>query len=319
MKLGMVGLGKMGGNMAERLRRGGHEVVGYDPSAPTRRRRRRSPALVDARSATAAAGGVGRWCRPATPPSRRSTELAGAARPRRPRDRRRQLQLHATRSAAARRWPASGIGFVDCGTSGGVWGLDNGYCLMVGGDRRATSPLAQPVFDALRPARAASPTSGPVGAGHFTKMVHNGIEYGLMQAYAEGYEHPRRRASSASTSLAGLGVVAARVSVVRSWLLDLLVDGARATNPSLDGIAPVAADSGEGRWTVDRGGPPRRAGPGHLRRAVRPLRVPAGRVDGHEGGRRPPQPVRRPRRRASSDAAEASRAPTPGDPDEPEP
>jgi 6-phosphogluconate dehydrogenase len=139
-----------------------------------------------------------------------------------------------------------GIGFVDCGTSGGVWGLDNGYCLMVGGSADDVAK-AQPAFDALAPPGGFSHV-GPCGAGHYTKMVHNGIEYGMMQAFAEGVE-------ILSTSELGIDVLAGLSSwrtgsVVRSWLLDLLVEGLER-NPTLDGIAPVAKDSGEGRWTVD--------------------------------------------------------------------
>jgi 6-phosphogluconate dehydrogenase len=141
---------------------------------------------------------------------------------------------------------AAGIGFVDCGTSGGVWGLDNGFCLMVGGTT-ADVAKAQPAFDALAPAGGFAHV-GPVGAGHYTKMVHNGIEYGMMQAFAEGVE-------ILDTSELGIDVLAGlsawrQGSVVRSWLLDLLVEGLER-NPTLDGIAPVAKDSGEGRWTVD--------------------------------------------------------------------
>jgi 6-phosphogluconate dehydrogenase len=142
---------------------------------------------------------------------------------------------------------AKGIGFVDCGTSGGVWGLENGYALMVGGTEESVA-VARPLFDALAPASGKGFAHvGPVGAGHYVKMVHNGIEYGLMQAYAEGY-------AILDASPLGIDVEAAigswqEGSVVRSWLLDLLIK-ALAETPDLDGIASVAADSGEGRWTV---------------------------------------------------------------------
>jgi 6-phosphogluconate dehydrogenase len=139
-----------------------------------------------------------------------------------------------------------GLGFVDCGTSGGVWGLDNGYSLMVGGDD-AHVAVVEPLFLALKPPEGGYAHVGPLGTGHFTKMVHNGIEYGLMQSYAEGYELLAR-------SGLGIDVPAALAawqqgSVVRSWLLDLLVE-ALAEDPALDDIAGVAKDSGEGRWTV---------------------------------------------------------------------
>jgi 6-phosphogluconate dehydrogenase len=140
----------------------------------------------------------------------------------------------------------AGIGFVDAGTSGGVWGLDNGYCLMVGGAPEHVA-IVQPAFDALAPEKGFAHV-GPVGAGHFTKMIHNGIEYGLMQAYAEGY---------AILDRSGLGIDAQAAlsawrqgSVVRSWLLDLLVAALEET-PRLEGIRGIAADSGEGRWTVN--------------------------------------------------------------------
>jgi 6-phosphogluconate dehydrogenase len=147
----------------------------------------------------------------------------------------------------AEKLAAAEIGFIDCGTSGGIWGLDNGYCLMVGGSE-ADVARAQPVFDALTPDDGGFAHVGPVGAGHFTKMVHNGIEYGMMQAFAEGYE-------IMAASELGIDVGAAmdswrHGSVVRSWLLDLLVEGLQKY-PGLDGIAPVAKDSGEGRWTVE--------------------------------------------------------------------
>jgi 6-phosphogluconate dehydrogenase len=138
------------------------------------------------------------------------------------------------------------IGFIDAGTSGGVWGWDEGYCLMVGGTDEHVA-TCQPLFDALRPPEGGFVHAGPVGTGHFTKMVHNGIEYGMLQSYAEGYELLAR-------SGLGIDVVSAldawrHGSVVRSWLLDLLVRALQQT-PDLEGIAGYALDSGEGRWTV---------------------------------------------------------------------
>jgi 6-phosphogluconate dehydrogenase len=139
----------------------------------------------------------------------------------------------------------AGIGFVDAGTSGGIWGKTEGYCLMVGGEPDHVA-LAQPIFDALAPEDGFVHT-GQAGTGHFTKMVHNGVEYGLMQAYAEGYELLER---------SGLGIDAKGAlsawrqgSVVRSWLLDLFAR-ALEEHPEFDDLAPVAQDSGEGRWTV---------------------------------------------------------------------
>jgi 6-phosphogluconate dehydrogenase len=137
------------------------------------------------------------------------------------------------------------VGFIDAGTSGGVWGRTEGYCLMVGGAPEHVA-LAQPVFDALAPADGFVHT-GAAGTGHFTKMVHNGIEYGLMQAYAEGYELLVR--SGLDIDAAGAFNAWRQGSVVRSWLLDLFVLALDA-RPGLEGLAPVAPDSGEGRWTV---------------------------------------------------------------------
>ena len=240
MKLGMVGLGKMGGNMAERLRAHGHEVVGYDAFS----------AATDVPSLEALVGALEQprvvWVMvPAGEPTQATVvalrDLLAAG----------DVVIDGGNS----NWRDSversadlaehGIGWVDAGTSGGVWGRTEGYCLMVGGEADAVA-TAQPIFDALAPEDGFVHVGGP-GTGHFTKMVHNGIEYGLMQAYAEGYELLAR---------SGLGIDATgalsawrKGSVVRSWLLDLLVR-ALEERPGLEGIAGVAQDSGEGRWTV---------------------------------------------------------------------
>ncbi len=244
MNLAMIGLGKMGANMTERLRRGGHRVVGYDAFATDRADGATLAEAVDGLSP------MGRRVAWAMVPSGAPTDdvitqlsdvmAAG------------DLVIDGGNSNwrdSVRRGEllaAAGIGFIDCGTSGGVWGLENGYCLMVGGAAPDVA-FAQPLFDALAPEGGFAHV-GPVGAGHFTKMVHNGIEYGMMQAFAEGVE-------LLGASELGIDVVGAlgswrEGSVVRSWLLDLLVD-AMAANPGFEGIAPVAPDSGEGRWTVD--------------------------------------------------------------------
>jgi 6-phosphogluconate dehydrogenase len=248
MKIGMVGLGKMGANMAARLTGAGHEVVGYD-------------AFSDA----SAVGSLGElvaaleaprvvWLMvPSGAPTQSTVDelakLLAAA----------DVVIDGGNSNwrdSVRRGTAlaeAGIGFIDCGTSGGVWGLENGYSLMVGGDD-AHVALAQPLFDALRPAEGGYAHVGPLGTGHFTKMVHNGIEYGLMQSYAEGYELLAR--SGLDIDVAAALEAWQHGSVVRSWLLDLLVRALQET-PDLAGIAGVAKDSGEGRWTVleaiDRG------------------------------------------------------------------
>jgi len=241
MRLAMIGLGRMGGNMAERLRGAGHEVVGYD----------RNPAISDAADLADLVGKLGNPPRVAwvMVPSGKPTddiieelvELMGEG------DvlvdggnsNWRDSQRHGDELAA------HGIGFIDCGTSGGIWGLEEGYCLMVGGATGDVG-IVQPAFDALAPEGGFAHV-GPIGAGHFTKMVHNGIEYGIMQAYAEGYELLER--SGLDIDVVGALDAWREGSVVRSWLLDLLVRALQQA-PDLEGIAGVAQDSGEGRWTL---------------------------------------------------------------------
>jgi 6-phosphogluconate dehydrogenase len=242
MRLGMVGLGKMGGNMAARIREAGHEVVGYD-------------AFSDASEVASLAELVERldpprvvWLMiPAGDPTEGAvTELAGRLQPG-------DLVIDGGNSnwrdsvRRGKELEGRGLGFCDAGTSGGVWGRSEGYCLMVGGSPEQVA-LAQPVFDALTPPEGGFVHAGAVGTGHFTKMVHNGIEYGLMQAYAEGYELLDR--SGLDIDVLGALDAWRHGSVVRSWLLDLLVRALHAT-PDLKGIAGVAEDSGEGRWTVE--------------------------------------------------------------------
>ncbi len=242
MRLGMVGLGRMGANMATRLRRAGHEVVGYD----------RDPGVSDVGSLVELVAALGEppravWAMvPAGGPTDAVIgELAGllgegdvvvdGGNSNFGDSRRHGEEL-------ARR----GTGFVDAGVSGGVWGLDEGYCLMVGGEDEAVAAL-RPAFEALAPEGGFAHV-GPVGAGHYTKMVHNGIEYGLMQAYAEGYE--LLRAADLQIDVPAAVGVWRKGSVVRSWLLDLLCQ-ALDDDPDLAQIRGRAADSGEGRWTVD--------------------------------------------------------------------
>ena len=242
MRLGMVGLGRMGGNMAERLRQHGHEVVGFDRN-PTIGDESTLPDLVRALGDTPRVAWV-------MVPSGQPTDdviselgsLLGEG------DlvvdggnsNWRDSQRHGEELAA------NGIGFVDAGVSGGIWGLQEGYCLMVGGSDEHVA-LVQPAFDALAPEGGFAHV-GPVGAGHFTKMVHNGIEYGLMHAYAEGYELLR----AADIDLDADAALRAwrQGSVVRSWLLDLLCL-ALESDPGLTGFKGNASDSGEGRWTVN--------------------------------------------------------------------
>jgi len=240
MKLGMVGLGKMGGNMAERLRRGGHELASFDVGGGGT-----ASSLAELAGQLAAPRVV--WLMiPAGPPTEDAvTELLGLLAPgdvvvdggnANFRDSQRR---HG--DAAAR-----GIHFVDAGVSGGVWGLDNGYCLMVGGTAEAVA-IVEPVFLTLAPSGGYAHV-GPAGAGHFTKMVHNGIEYGLMQAYAEGFEI--LRASGMQLDLTEISGIWQNGSVVRSWLLDLAHAAFEQEGAELAGIAGYVEDSGEGRWTV---------------------------------------------------------------------
>jgi 6-phosphogluconate dehydrogenase len=254
VQLGLVGLGKMGGNMAERVRRAGHEVVGYD----------RSPGKRDVDSLEALVGALQAprvvWVMvPAGEPTRATVRELGTLLS--PGDvvvdggnsKFTDDQVHAAELAE------KGIGYVDAGVSGGVWGLENGYALMVGGSK-ADVATVQPIFDALKPpaprdeAGDAIPGAGfvhagPVGAGHFSKMVHNGIEYAMMQAYGEGYE--LLAAAPLIEDVPGVIASWTQGTVIRSWLLDLLVR-ALQQDPALDKITGYAEDSGEGRWTVEQ-------------------------------------------------------------------
>jgi 6-phosphogluconate dehydrogenase len=242
MKIGMIGLGRMGANMAGRLRVAGHEVVGYDAFSDASDVASLGALVKSLDPAPRAAWSMVPSGEPTESTIRELSELMS------PgdvvvdggnsnwRDSVRRGEMLAERS----------IGFVDCGTSGGVWGREGGYSLMVGGAPEHVA-LVQPLFDALRPTEGGYAHVGPVGTGHFTKMVHNGIEYGLMQAYAEGYELLTR--SGLGIDVLGALEAWQHGSVVRSWLLDLLVF-ALQQQPDLDGIAGVAQDSGEGRWTV---------------------------------------------------------------------
>ncbi|MFF5205236.1 phosphogluconate dehydrogenase (NAD(+)-dependent, decarboxylating) [Streptosporangium sp. NPDC000396] len=241
MQIGMIGLGKMGGNMAERLRRGGHDVVGYD----------RDPAVSDVSSLKQLVDRLQEpravWVMvPAGAPTRATIEQLGDLLS--PGDividggnsHYLDDQKHAAELAA------KGIGFVDCGVSGGVWGLQNGYALMVGGTKDNVQKL-MPIFETLKPEEDGFVHAGDVGAGHFAKMVHNGIEYGMMQAFAEGWE--LLEASDVVTDVAGAFKSWRHGTVIRSWLLDLLVR-ALDEDPALAELKGYAQDSGEGRWTV---------------------------------------------------------------------
>jgi 6-phosphogluconate dehydrogenase len=241
MKLGMIGLGKMGGNMAERLRQRGHEVVGFDQFSPATQVK----TLEELVGALPAPRTV--WLMvPAGDPT--ETTIAALRGLLSPHDTviegGNSFYRDSMRRAAylARK----GIGFIDSGTSGGIWGLKEGYCLMVGGDA-AHVERNRPIFEALA-GEGGFAHVGPVGSGHFTKMVHNGIEYGMMQAYAEGYE--LLSAADVPIDLAKTIEVWRHGSVVRSWLLDLMAK-ALQEDPGLKSISGYADDSGEGRWTIN--------------------------------------------------------------------
>ena len=276
MQLGLIGLGRMGGNMARRLAGGGHEVVAWDRSA-------------DAVAAAAGVRGVAGaaslddlvarlappravWIMvPAGGPTEQTVDSLAS--------RLSQADVivdggnshYKDDVRRARALAPRGIEYADAGTSGGVWGAARGYCLMIGGSRAVFERLT-PIFRTLAPGQGAIPPSegrtaggtahegflhcGPAGAGHFVKMIHNGIEYGLMQAYAEGFDILRNASSPAlpeahryDLNLADIAEVWRRGSVVSSWLLDLAAI-ALAADPSLDGFEGRVGDSGEGRWTV---------------------------------------------------------------------
>jgi 6-phosphogluconate dehydrogenase len=243
MDIGLVGLGKMGGNMRERLRGAGHTVVGFD----------HNPDISDASSLEEMVKLLPSpkvvWVMvPAGEPTFNTVQELGHL----------LGEGDVVIDGGNSRWTddpvnaqllgETGVGFVDCGVSGGVWGLENGYGLMCGGDAADVAKV-QPIFDALKPeGDYGFVHAGPVGAGHFAKMVHNGIEYGLMQAYAEGYE--LLEASDVVDNVTEVVNSWRAGTVIRSWLLDLLAL-ALAEDEHLSKLAGYAEDSGEGRWTVE--------------------------------------------------------------------
>ncbi len=246
MELGLIGLGKMGGNMRERLKRAGHTVVGYD----------RNPEVSDADSIEDMVGQLSSprvvWVMvPAGGPTQETIttlrDLLSEG----------DVVVDGGNSrwtddkAHAEQLAEKGIGFVDCGVSGGVWGLENGYALMAGGDP-AHIEIVQPIFDALKPEGEFGwvHAGSKVGAGHFSKMVHNGIEYAVMQAYAEGWE--LLQAVDEVDNVTEVFRSWREGTVIRSWLLDLLV-AALDDDDKLEQISGYAEDSGEGRWTVEAG------------------------------------------------------------------
>ena len=243
MQIGLIGLGKMGGNMRQRLRNGGHTVVGFDRNADI--------SDVDSLVALTAALPSPKvvWVMvPAGDPTRQTVEsladLLGGD----------DVVIDGGNSRwtddmkHAKLLADKGVGFVDCGVSGGVWGLENGYALMCGGSAADVAKV-QPAFDTLKPeGDSGFVHAGEVGAGHFAKMVHNGIEYGIMQAYGEGYE--LLETSELVTQVPEIFRSWTQGTVIRSWLLDLLVAALQA-DEGLTKIAGYADDSGEGRWTVE--------------------------------------------------------------------
>ena len=253
MKLAIIGLGKMGGNMATRLLRKNFQLVGYDPNTEAVNRLATKEGMIAASSvADAVAKLEGQRVIWLMLPSGAVTEN--------------QIQelapmlnkgdiiidggnsnyKHSQRRGA---WLAErGIGFMDSGTSGGIWGLDNGYCLMVGATPEVAKAV-EPVLKALAPAADRGWAHvGPVGSGHFTKMIHNGIEYGMMQAMAEGLDLLKGK-EEFNLDLAQISELWRHGSVVRSWLLDLTAEALKQ-DQELKSVAPYVADSGEGRWTV---------------------------------------------------------------------
>ncbi len=253
MRMAMIGLGKMGGNMVRRLRRSGVEVVGYDRAAEAVAQLATEEGMV---AASSVADAVAKLSSPRVVwlmlPSGEPTEqqiralvpllakgdiiVDGG-----------NSNYHDSQRRGA--WLAEqGIGLMDSGTSGGIWGLENGYCLMVGATDEVAKTMT-PILQALAPAKDRGWAHvGPVGAGHFTKMIHNGIEYGMMQSFAEGLELLRGKKEFA-LDLAQITELWRHGSVVRSWLLDLTAEALKH-DQNLSTVAPYVPDSGEGRWTV---------------------------------------------------------------------
>jgi len=276
MRMGMVGLGRMGANMTRRLMRGGHEVAVTDLSAENVKKIASEGAIGSA-SLDDFVSKLGKprvaWLMvPAGGPTEQTVQALA------PRMQAGDILIDGGNSyfkddvRRSKQLKEKGIHYVDVGTSGGVWGLERGYCMMIGGPKEAVQHL-DPIFKTLAPGRGTIPRTpgrekmpgtaedgyiycGPSGAGHFVKMVHNGIEYGLMQAYAEGLDIFRNAASKElpedhryDLNLADIAEVWRRGSVVSSWLLDLAAT-ALAENPTLSEYTGFVQDSGEGRWTI---------------------------------------------------------------------
>ncbi len=252
MQLGLIGLGKMGGNMAERLRLGGHQVIGFDFNAEAVEKLTASGNVGVSSLDDMAKKFEGRkaiWIM--VPQGKPVDETIAKLEPLLNKG---DILIDGGNSNykdSQRRHgevSAKGFHFVDVGTSGGVWGLKEGYSMMIGGDKEPVEYLS-PIFETLAPATDKGwGHVGPAGSGHFVKMVHNGIEYGMMQAFAEGFTIMEKK-EELDLDLAQISEIWRYGSVVRSWLLDLTAD-ALSKNPTLDGLEAYVADSGEGRWTV---------------------------------------------------------------------
>jgi 6-phosphogluconate dehydrogenase len=259
MKIAMIGLGKMGANMTERLIKGGHQVVAFDLSEEARAaaaaKGAETAASLDEVAAKLSPPRAAWVMVPSGKPTDDTIEALG--------DRFESGDVivdggnsnYKEAAPTAARLAEKGVGFVDAGTSGGVWGLTEGYCLMVGGTKESVA-VVEPALRTLAPTDGYAHV-GPVGAGHFVKMVHNGIEYGLMQAYAEGFEI-MNAADEFNLDLHEIASIWRYGSVVRSWLLEL-AERALRPDANFEQIKGVVVDSGEGRWTVseaiDRGVP----------------------------------------------------------------
>lgn len=252
MELGIIGLGRMGGNMADRLHQGGHKIVGFDFSAEAVKRLNDAGSkgvstLEDLVKNLSAPRAI--WIM--VPQGKPVDDTIAKLKP--------LMQKgdtfidggNSNYQDSQRRYrelKPEGFNFVDVGTSGGVWGLKEGYSMMIGGDDEPVERL-YPIFETLAPAKDKGwGHVGPAGSGHFVKMVHNGIEYGMMQAFAEGFAIMQKK-EELELDLPQIAQIWRYGSVVRSWLLDLTAD-ALAKNPELKGLEPYVEDSGEGRWTV---------------------------------------------------------------------
>jgi len=250
MRLAMIGLGRMGGNMSERLMKGGHEVVVFDRSADAISRYSAMGAVPSSSAADAASKMSGPrivWVMvPAGKPTDDTiTELAGVMKKGDVIIDGGNSNFHDSLRRAADLAP-KGVDFIDAGTSGGIWGLENGYCLMIGASDTAFA-LCEPIFKTLAPENGYAHV-GPPGSGHYVKMVHNGVEYGMLQAYGEGYEilHASKHFK---LDLRQIAAVWNQGSVVRSWINEL-AEEAFKRDANLDALKGYVEDSGEGRWTV---------------------------------------------------------------------